>query len=126
MKDFERTTRKLFTQCRKACVGLAIAAAVSMSLISTTAFGGQVVGTTIVSTLTVSSNLLLVVVANNSTSTPSCASGAPNVFAIGANDKFLVASVLLAQSTGKTVDLYGSGNCNVWSTAESLIYFAVH
>jgi len=62
------------------------------------------------------------------TGVPACATTQPNRFAIDgttAAGKVHLAGVLAAHAAGKTVYIFGTGNCSNFPDTESVNYFAV-
>ena len=61
-----------------------------------------------------------------STDLPACASSEPTRFAVDgttAGGKVQVAGLLAAYATGKTVAIFGTGDCGVYGDTESISYF---
>jgi len=56
---------------------------------------------------------------------PTCGARIPYRYAIAATNKTAIAAALMAQTTGKTVDIFGLNNCDVWGDTESVLYLVV-
>jgi hypothetical protein len=123
MENYGRSTLRLFTQCRKTGAVLAIAA--SVALVSTTAFGGSSVGTTVTNSQAVAGGVLIVTPAGAITGSPGCATNTTQMAIVG-YDKTLLASALTAQASGKTVDFYGTATCTIWTGMENISILVVH
>jgi len=62
------------------------------------------------------------------TNVPACATGQPSRFAIDATTatgKVHLSGILAAHAAGKTVRIFGTGNCSVFGDTESVSYFIV-
>lgn len=66
-------------------------------------------------------------VVENRTSAPACATD-PNRFSMPTNTdygKAMISALLIAQARGKKVFVHGTGNCNVFTSTESVGYIVV-
>jgi hypothetical protein len=98
------------------CLGLAIAQ---------NAFASGVTSAKVTSFFTTQDDVFFIYFDQNIANGASCGSGTPNRLAIKISSpggKTMIAAVLAAATTGKSVSASGTGNCNDWGDTESVQY----
>jgi len=108
-----------------------IALLISFLLVDT-AVAGDIIGIKIASTMATRSTvtatggaLFINLPAGVTHASPSC--GVPNNYryAIKGTDKQMIAQAMMAYAAGKTVDIYGTGDCEAWGDTESVLYVTI-
>ena len=95
-----------------------------LALPLTVSAGGQVSNTSISFIETTATGVCFIWLANSIVgSPPTCASKAPSRFVLDCTSpggKAIMANMEIAFAIGKTVTIYGAGNCNFYSDTESI------
>jgi hypothetical protein len=94
------------------------------ALLPSSSQAGDVVGVTITSTESVPGNILIVYVSAIHPA-PACGANQTTRYAILGSEKTMVAQALLAQGTGRVIDITGKGVCDAWSDTETALYLLV-